>query len=159
MDIQRISNNSYRTTAADDFVEVNCTSRRSKPAAALEWYVDGVKVRGHHLIEYAPMVDDDEGGLLETSVLGLRWRMAVGDSSAVLNCTAAVSSVYWRWTSLTILRENKPPERIQQSNLTTTTKMSYRESRLFASPSSSSSSTLSGRNVVVFVICTLLLVI
>lgn len=35
----------YYQPGEDDVVELNCTSGSSKPAAALEWYVDGMKVR------------------------------------------------------------------------------------------------------------------
>ncbi len=86
----------------------------------LNWY--GNQVQGEHLIEYAPLLSDgsDSGDyadlghrteLLETSVLGLSWNISAdmlkqrrdGQEGIVLNCTAAVGSVYWRSTSLVVL--------------------------------------------------------
>lgn len=43
-DYHRSFTSYYRPGDDDDQIEINCTSVRSKPAAALEWYVDGVKV-------------------------------------------------------------------------------------------------------------------
>ncbi|KAK3850810.1 hypothetical protein Pcinc_042509 [Petrolisthes cinctipes] len=57
---------------AGDQVKVNCTSERSRPAASLEWYINGEKVKteSDKLIQYTP-VNDSDG--LETSRLGLRF--------------------------------------------------------------------------------------
>lgn len=38
------SYHTYYRPGDDEEIEVNCTSSRSKPAAALHWYVNGIKV-------------------------------------------------------------------------------------------------------------------
>jgi hypothetical protein len=74
-------------------------------------------VKGEHLMEYAPFIDDDghNSTMLETSVLGLVWKLPSGGAhgetltdaadSIVFNCTAAVGSVYWSSTALTLSPE------------------------------------------------------
>jgi hypothetical protein len=69
------------------------------------------------LIEYAPFIDDDVNNnstMLETAVLGLVWKLPsagvqgemITDAAAIVfNCTAAVGSVYWSSTSLTLSPE------------------------------------------------------
>lgn len=37
----------YYRPGEDETIEVNCTSDKSKPAAALEWYVNGIKVSSY----------------------------------------------------------------------------------------------------------------
>lgn len=79
----------------------------------LEWCDGGktnIQVQGDHLIEYAPFEEDSS--TLETSVLGLRWKLqSIAPSQPgstdvfVFNCTAAVSSVYWSSTALTLTPE------------------------------------------------------
>ena len=93
----------YRPGQDDQDVEINCTSSRSKPAAALHWYVDGLQVQSENLVEYAPMEEEGDS-TLETAVLGLRWKLPSSDS-VVLNCTAAVGSVYWSSTAVTLSPE------------------------------------------------------
>ncbi|KZS08211.1 putative Beat-va [Daphnia magna] len=104
-------------TRGNDEIQINCTSSRSKPAAELHWYVNGFKLKGEHMIEYAPFIDDEASNsstLLETSILGLRWKWMIASSNdnhqemdAVItfNCTAAVGSVYWSSTALTLSPE------------------------------------------------------
>ena len=69
------------------------------------------------MIEYAPFIDDDVNNnstMLETAVLGLVWKLPsagvqdemITDAAAIVfNCTAAVGSVYWSSTSLTLSPE------------------------------------------------------
>lgn len=69
------------------------------------------------MIEYAPFIDDDVNNnstMLETAVLGLVWKLPsagvqgemITDTAAIVfNCTAAVGSVYWSSTSLTLSPE------------------------------------------------------
>lgn len=146
------------------------------------------QVQGEHLIEYAPFSDDhsdvpvttlapnrrsgagsmttttapspNNNGLLETSVLGLRWSLGLdpGSSSGgagssktpakiVLNCTAAIGSVYWSWASLTLFpdtatRHQQEPWQHQQQQQQGRPKpmLMYHESHLAASASAAASS-------------------
>lgn len=73
-------------------------------------------------MEYAPFDGSDSGEhnhqeindnqpfseLLETSVLGLRWKLPPSSAVVVLNCTSAVGSVYWSWTAIIFTPE--PPD-------------------------------------------------
>jgi hypothetical protein len=67
-------------------------------------------------MEYAPFIEDDGNNstILETSVLGLVWKLPSGGvhgemitdvAAIVFNCTAAVGSVYWSSTALTLSPE------------------------------------------------------
>lgn len=69
------------------------------------------------MIEYAPFTEDEGSNsstLLETSILGLRWKWMIPsindnhvemDAVISFNCTAAVGSVYWSSTALTLSPE------------------------------------------------------
>lgn len=57
-----------------DWVHVNCSSGRSKPATTLSWYINGDLVTERvMLIPYSPFVTGREG--LETSTLGLKFQV------------------------------------------------------------------------------------
>lgn len=102
-----------------DWVHVNCSSGRSKPATNLSWYINGEQVTDRMmLIPYHPVVTGREG--LETSTLGLKFQVRhkhfkKGDMklkvrgeeledgrtkltiySAPRQCLATIASVYWR---------------------------------------------------------------
>ena len=79
-----------------DKVEVNCTSKRSKPAAKLKWYINGEQADADLTKNYPP-IEEDRG--LETSVLGLRFKVREkhfkhGDLK--LKCTAVIATIYWK---------------------------------------------------------------
>ncbi|KAK4288886.1 hypothetical protein Pmani_038115 [Petrolisthes manimaculis] len=81
---------------AGDQVNVNCTSERSRPAASLEWYINGEKVKteSDKLLQYTP-VNDSDG--LETSRMGLRFTARpqhFPDGHLHLKCTATIAAVY-----------------------------------------------------------------
>lgn len=57
----------------NDFVRVNCTSGRSKPAAHLSWFINGEPAEPINLKNYTPVLTGREG--LETSTLGLDFRV------------------------------------------------------------------------------------
>jgi hypothetical protein len=52
---------------------VNCSSGRSKPAAQLNWFINGDPVDSSYLKHYNHIITGREG--LETSVLGLEFRV------------------------------------------------------------------------------------
>jgi len=56
-----------------DYVRVNCTAGRSKPAVKLSWQVNGEPVEQQKLRKYDTIVSGRDG--LETSVLGLQFRV------------------------------------------------------------------------------------
>lgn len=56
-----------------DTVRVNCTSGRSKPAAHLNWFINGEPADPNFLRSYDTVVTGREG--LETSILGLEFRV------------------------------------------------------------------------------------
>lgn len=56
-----------------DIVRVNCSSGRSKPAAHLNWYINGEPADQSQLHSYETVITGREG--LETSILGLEFRV------------------------------------------------------------------------------------
>ena len=56
-----------------DYVRVNCTSGRSKPAATLSWQINGQDADPQLLRKYNTIITGREG--LETSTLGLEFRV------------------------------------------------------------------------------------
>ncbi|XP_062553187.1 uncharacterized protein LOC134218272 [Armigeres subalbatus] len=80
-----------------DYVRVNCTSGRSKPAVHLTWYINS-EPADHGLVrQYEPVVSGADR--LETSILGLEFRVKPkhfkrGDMK--LKCLATISTVYWK---------------------------------------------------------------
>lgn len=80
-----------------DYVRVNCTSGRSKPAVHLTWYINS-EPADHGLVrQYEPIVSGSDR--LETSILGLEFRVKPkhfkrGDMK--LKCLATISTVYWK---------------------------------------------------------------
>ena len=56
-----------------DYVKVNCTSGRSKPATTLNWFVNGENADSHMLRIYDSTVTGREG--LVTTILGLQFQV------------------------------------------------------------------------------------
>lgn len=56
-----------------DYVRINCTAGRSKPAVELKWKVNEEPVDPQTLRKYDTIVSGRDG--LETSVLGLQFRV------------------------------------------------------------------------------------
>ncbi|XP_076067804.1 uncharacterized protein LOC143040592 [Oratosquilla oratoria] len=84
---------SYRL---NDRVDVNCTSPMSKPAADLEWYINGEKASQYWLRPYPVL---RERGGLETSRLGLRFstsRIHFPDGQLRLKCVAKIAIMYFQ---------------------------------------------------------------
>ncbi|XP_017860171.1 PREDICTED: uncharacterized protein LOC108611861 isoform X1 [Drosophila arizonae] len=80
-----------------DWVRINCTAGRSKPAVNLTWYVNGEPAEPQKLRKFETIVSGREG--LETSVLGLQFRVEqhhFRNGDMKLKCVAALSSFYWR---------------------------------------------------------------
>lgn len=80
-----------------DTVRVNCTSGRSKPAAQLNWFINGEQADSKFLKGPETIVTGREG--LETSILGLEFEVKPkhfkrGDMK--LKCLATIATVYWR---------------------------------------------------------------
>eukprot|EP00096_Caligus_rogercresseyi_P005165 TRINITY_DN2013_c0_g1_i1.p1 TRINITY_DN2013_c0_g1~~TRINITY_DN2013_c0_g1_i1.p1 ORF type:complete len:308 (-),score=55.05 TRINITY_DN2013_c0_g1_i1:316-1239(-) len=79
-----------------DTVNVNCTSRKSKPAADLLWSINGEPALDSMLVKY-PIHNTTRG--LHTSTLGLRFEVLPehfhrGDMK--LKCTATIATIYWK---------------------------------------------------------------
>lgn len=101
-----------------DWVRINCTAGRSKPAVNLSWFINSEPAEPQKLRKYDTIVSGREG--LETSVLGLQFRveqqhfrngdMKLKVSWAIysgclyinisfwlcLQCVASLSTFYWR---------------------------------------------------------------
>ncbi|XP_026465510.1 uncharacterized protein LOC113368157 [Ctenocephalides felis] len=80
-----------------DVVRVNCTAGRSKPAAELNWFINGESADPELLRGPHKLITGREG--LETTILGLQFRVRPrhfkkGDMK--LKCLATISTVYWR---------------------------------------------------------------
>ncbi|KAF2365818.1 Immunoglobulin-like domain [Trinorchestia longiramus] len=86
---------------AGDSVNLNCSSK-SKPAAALSWYINDVKAEQAYLVDYAPV----RGRFgLEMSTLGLQFyvrpeHMQHGVLS--FRCTATIASVYYKESKIDV---------------------------------------------------------
>ncbi|KAH8323304.1 hypothetical protein KR067_004869, partial [Drosophila pandora] len=80
-----------------DYVRINCTAGRSKPAVELSWYVNGEIAEPQKVRKYDTIVSGREG--LETSVLGLQFRVEqkhFRNGDMKLKCVASLSTLYWR---------------------------------------------------------------
>ncbi|KAI8125990.1 hypothetical protein CVS40_4074 [Lucilia cuprina] len=80
-----------------DWVRINCTAGRSKPAVQLSWFVNGDAAEPHTLRKYDTIISGREG--LETSVLGLQFRVEqhhFRNGDMKLKCVASLSTFYWR---------------------------------------------------------------
>ncbi|XP_055386210.1 uncharacterized protein LOC129615151 [Condylostylus longicornis] len=80
-----------------DYVRVNCTSGRSKPATTLNWFINGENAESQMLRPYETTITGREG--LETSTLGLQFRVEqhhFRNGDMKLKCVARLSSIYWR---------------------------------------------------------------
>ncbi|XP_052851322.1 uncharacterized protein LOC128261586 isoform X1 [Drosophila gunungcola] len=80
-----------------DYVKVNCTAGRSKPAVNLSWQVNGEPADLQKLRKYNTIVSGRDG--LETSVLGLQFRVEqkhFRNGDMKLKCIAELSTLYWR---------------------------------------------------------------
>ncbi|XP_058454189.1 uncharacterized protein LOC131432116 [Malaya genurostris] len=80
-----------------DYVRVNCSSGRSKPAVHLTWYINSEPADPALVRQYEPVVSGFDK--LETSILGLEFRVKPkhfkrGDMK--LKCLATISTVYWK---------------------------------------------------------------
>jgi len=79
-----------------DKVEVNCTSKKSKPAAKLKWYINGEQA-DPDLVKHFPVQFEERG--LETSTLGLRFKVRdkhFKHGDLKLKCTAVIATIYWK---------------------------------------------------------------
>ncbi|XP_036340051.1 uncharacterized protein LOC118749364 isoform X1 [Rhagoletis pomonella] len=80
-----------------DWVRINCTNGRSKPAVELYWYVNGEPAESHALRKYDTIISGRDG--LETTILGLQFRVEqhhFQNGDMKLKCIAALSNLYWR---------------------------------------------------------------
>ncbi|KAL9923546.1 uncharacterized protein ACN2A1_002127 isoform 1-T1 [Glossina fuscipes fuscipes] len=80
-----------------DWVRINCTAGRSKPAVQLSWFINGEVAEPQYLRKYNTILSGREG--LETSVLGLQFRVEqhhFRNGDMKLKCVASLSTFYWR---------------------------------------------------------------
>lgn len=93
-----------------DTVRVNCTSGRSKPAAQLNWFINGEAADPKYLRGPEIIITGREG--LQTSVLGLQFTVKPkhfkrGDMK--LKCSATIATVYQRSNEESV--EGERPQR------------------------------------------------
>uniref|UniRef100_A0AAG5CV02 Ig-like domain-containing protein n=1 Tax=Anopheles atroparvus TaxID=41427 RepID=A0AAG5CV02_ANOAO len=110
-----------------EYVRVNCTSGRSKPAVQLMWYINSELADPTYVRQYPTIVSliPDH---LETSILGLEFRVKPkhfrhGDMK--LKCLATISTVYWKSNEESV--ESDKPQKApilesRKSGLTATTR-------------------------------------
>lgn len=111
-----------------DTVHTNCTARRSKPEASLEWHINGDKASPDILTRYPIIVDPNDK--LETSILGLKFQVEARhfqNGDLRLNCTASISYVYQETTYVqailgdhlraNVLESKGTPGQVQISNV------------------------------------------
>lgn len=115
-----------------DKLRVNCTSGSSKPAAQLNWFINGLPANRSLLKGPYVIITGREG--LETTVLGLEFTVKHrhfrrGDLK--LKCLATIVPLYWKSNEESVEGE-KPP------------KASVLESRGTATPSSSRADRVQG---------------
>ncbi|XP_004536318.1 uncharacterized protein LOC101449912 isoform X1 [Ceratitis capitata] len=80
-----------------DWVRINCTVGRSKPAVELSWFVNGDPAEPRALRKFPSVISGREG--LETSILGLQFRVEqhhFRNGDMKLKCVASLSTLYWR---------------------------------------------------------------
>ncbi|CAH1404997.1 unnamed protein product [Nezara viridula] len=93
-----------------DLVRVNCSSGPSKPAAQLQWYINGIMANHSNVRGPRIRVVDREG--LEETILGLEFRVdrrhfQKGDLK--LKCLASIGTVYWNSNEESV--EGERPQR------------------------------------------------
>ncbi|XP_066957435.1 uncharacterized protein [Macrobrachium rosenbergii] len=77
-----------------DMVRLNCTSSRSKPAATLTWFINGIPASQNHLVPYFPWIHEDG---LESRRLGLHFKVDKDHflkDVLILKCQATVAAIY-----------------------------------------------------------------
>ncbi|KAK2727763.1 hypothetical protein QYM36_008299 [Artemia franciscana] len=80
-----------------DLVKVNCTSRKSLPAANLTWYING-ELSDKNFLQNYPIIEDEESGL-QTIIIGLEFEVRqkhLKTGGLKIKCTATLAAVYWR---------------------------------------------------------------
>ncbi|KAH8413181.1 hypothetical protein KR009_008649, partial [Drosophila setifemur] len=80
-----------------DYVRINCTAGKSKPAVDLSWFINQEPAEPQKLRKYENTVSGREG--LETSTLGLQFRVEqkhFRNGDMKLKCVASLSNLYWR---------------------------------------------------------------
>uniref|UniRef100_A0A182P7S3 Ig-like domain-containing protein n=1 Tax=Anopheles epiroticus TaxID=199890 RepID=A0A182P7S3_9DIPT len=104
----QISDYDRKSYGIGETMELNCTSGRSYPATALQWYLNDVLVTDPHIIPYPPV--QTQHGLIISS-LGLS--MVVDhrhfiDGTIRLKCVASLSPVLWRGGQESIVQWEQP---------------------------------------------------
>jgi len=83
-----------------DTIDVNCTSSKSKPAADISWFINGKPAEKKYLKTYNIKEHQSSYGILHTSTLGLRFRVAKKhfqpDGDMKLKCKASIGDIYWQ---------------------------------------------------------------
>ncbi|XP_068245518.1 uncharacterized protein [Palaemon carinicauda] len=77
-----------------DTARLNCTSSRSKPAATLTWFINGIPASPTHLIPYHSWIHVDG---LESRRLGLHFKVEKEHflkDMLILRCQATVAAIY-----------------------------------------------------------------
>jgi len=84
-----------------DNVDVNCTSSNSKPAAEINWFINGKPAPNEYLVEYPIRNSSNSYGILHTAVKGLRFQaqrqhFSPDEGDMKLKCTASIGTIYWK---------------------------------------------------------------
>ncbi|CAL4141844.1 unnamed protein product, partial [Meganyctiphanes norvegica] len=93
-----------RSYRVGELVALNCSSRRSRPAAQLMWTLNGHLVSEQHVIQY-PVVEEGGSPVLYTSTLGLALTATLKDAQHLqiaLRCIATV--VDYQWTKDVVIK-------------------------------------------------------
>uniref|UniRef100_A0A1B6D8N3 Ig-like domain-containing protein n=1 Tax=Clastoptera arizonana TaxID=38151 RepID=A0A1B6D8N3_9HEMI len=120
-----------------DTVRVNCTSGESKPAANLNWFINGEQVNSSYLI--GPKTDFIGREGLESTTLGLKFQVEArhfwkGDLK--LKCLATIATVYWNSNEESV--EGEKPQRSPALEVKDTSSDKSRADRVQASTGCSS---------------------
>lgn len=84
-----------------DNVDVNCTSANSKPAAEINWFINGEPASREYLVDYPIQNSSYSYGTLHTAVKGLRFQaqrqhFSPDEGDMKLKCTASIGTIYWK---------------------------------------------------------------
>ncbi len=94
-----ITGASQRGYRVGEWLDVNCTSPKSKPPALLKWYINDEKPTENYVVQIPPQ---EEAGDLWTARLRLRFqlkRQHFVQGHVSLKCTASIYSEYFTSTS------------------------------------------------------------
>ncbi|XP_075974123.1 nephrin-like [Anticarsia gemmatalis] len=112
-----------------DYVQVNCTSGRSRPPCHLSWYINGEPAPA---IAVHPPVYTLYGDELQTTLLQLNFKITqqyFTKNGVKVKCLATLASLYWRSNEESALLERV---KLYESLLPDVQKTNYKVDRVFS---------------------------